>query len=425
MLAVFLVSSFDIMQRSRRWIAWGAVLLALGAAAIVARQGLIKAYRGTEPIGIDSRPAAATFQRAFPFLRFERPIGLTFPPDGSRRIVVIGQFGKIFIFRDEPSVPEAAELIDLSDRVCQGGSNEEGLLGLAFHPRFEQNRQFFVFYTDPEHCQNVARYEISVDDPNRADPQSGKVILTTPQGTGNHNGGTLLFGPDGYLYVAIGDGGPIGDPHGRGQDLSTVLGKVLRIDVDRQDPGLGYAIPADNPFVGRPGARGEIWALGLRNVWRMAFDRVSGRLWAGDVGNDAWEEIDLIERGGNYGWNLNEGFGRFRSNRSVPVEPREGIVGTPIDPVFAYHHAVGNCVIGGCVYRGQTVPALSGAYLFADHVVGQLYALRYDGTSGRAKSVARILPLAMPVFSFGENESGDVFFTTTEGTLHRLVAAGD
>ena len=245
-------------------------------------------------------------------------------------------------------------------------------------------------------------------------------LLRSPQGSGNHNGGTILFGPDGYLYMALGDGGPVGDPNGNAQSLATVLGKVLRIDIDHKDPGLEYAIPADNPFVSQDGARGEIWALGLRNVWRMAFDRQTNRLWAADVGDDTCEEIDIIERGDNYGWRIKEGFRKFAKKQGPTPPPPAQTFGKPIDPIFAYDHSVGNCIIGGCVYRGKKVPALFGAYLFADHVTGQVYALRYDEKSGRAMSVLRIQPVTMPVFSFGEDESGEVYFTTTQGVLNRF-----
>jgi quinoprotein glucose dehydrogenase len=205
--------------------------------------------------------------------------------------------------------------------------------------------------------------------------------------------------------------------------VETVLGKVLRIDVDNKDPGLEYAIPKDNPFVDRAGARGEIWALGLRNVWRMAFDRQTNRLWAADVGEDTWEEIDIIERGGNYGWNINEGFHEFVKTQPQISPPPARIVGKLTDPIFAYNHTVGNCIIGGCVYRGTRVPDLVGAYLFADYVTGQVYALRYHENSGQAVSVQRIQPKAMPVFSFGEDESGEAYFTTSQGIINRFLPA--
>ncbi len=392
----------------------------LGGAFLIVRRILLSAFAGSEPIAIDAQPAHATYERAFPNLEFERPVGLMFPPDGTNRIAVITQFGSVFIFPNDPSVTAASEALDIHKLVVKDGTNEEGLLGLAFHPRFRENRQFFLYYTKRDHINVVARFTMSANEANRADAASEEEILRLPAGTGNHNGGTIVFGPDGCLYIAVGDGGPVGDPNGNAQNTATMLGKILRIDVDHTEPGLNYAIPKDNPFVNRPGACREIWALGLRNVWRMAFDRRTDRLWAADVGEDTWEEIDVIQRGGNYGWNIKEGFRKFSMKGVSPATARAGE--ELIDPVFAYNHTVGNCIVGGCVYRGTKIPELVGAYLFADYVTGQVYALSYDENSGQAVSVRRIGPAAMPVFSFGEDEAGDVYFTTAQGIINRVTA---
>ncbi len=404
-----------------------ALLAILLAAFFLVKHWVLKRFSGTEPIRIDDEPAAATFVNAFPNLTVERPIGLTFPPDGTNRIAVISQFGTVLIFPNDPSVEEANEMLNIRKKVSyEDSSNEDGLLGLAFHPQFKENRQFFVYCTTKQHINVLTRFVMSGDDPNRADPASEIEILRSPRKvSGNHNGGTLIFGPDGYLYVAIGDGGPVNDPNGNGQSVETVLGKILRIDVDHQDPGLNYAIPKDNPFVGVPGARGEIWALGLRNVWRMAFDRLTNRLWAGDVGEDTWEEIDPIERGGNYGWNLYEGFRKFVPKGQPPPAPPSRIIGKLTEPVFAYNHSIGNCIVGGSVYRGKNVPELVGAYLFADYVTGHIYALRYDERSGAATAVQPIRGRPghadMPVFSFGEDESGEIYFMTSAGVINHFA----
>jgi glucose/arabinose dehydrogenase len=405
-----------------------ALLGLIVAMFFIAKRSLLDRYSGTEPIRIDDEPAAATFENAFSNLMIERPIFLTFPPDGTNRIAVISQFGSVLIFPNDPGVEEAGEMLNIRKKVSyEDSSNEDGLLGLAFHPQFKENRQFFVYYTTKAHVNVLSRFEISVDDPNRADPASEVEIFRSPRKqSGNHNGGTLIFGPDGYLYMALGDGGPVNDPSGNGQNVETVLGKTLRIDVDHQDPGLNYAIPKDNPFVGRAGARGEIWALGLRNVWRMAFDRQSKRLWAGDVGEDTWEEIDIIERGGNYGWNTFEGFRKFIPKGQPPPAPPAHVVGKLIDPIFAYNHSIGNCIVGGAVYRGKNVPELFGAYLFADYVTGHVYALRYDERSGEATAVQPILggpkQASMPVFSFGEDEPDELYFMTSAGVINRFVS---
>ncbi len=275
--------SSDNLRRFWRLVA--ALILAVGL-FWCGRIVLLHAYAGSEPIAISSEVAPATYERAFQRVEIDRPVFLTYPPDGSNRIAVISQYGSMYLFPNDARVEEPNEALNIRQKVAyKDSSNEEGLLGLAFHPRFRENRQFFLYYTNVDHVNVLSRFTMSVADANRADADSEEEILSGPKrDSWNHNGGTIVFGPDGYLYVAVGDGGPINDPHGNGQSVGTILGKILRIDVDHQDPGLKYAIPKDNPFLGVPGARSEIWALGLRNVWRMSFDRETGRLWAGDVG---------------------------------------------------------------------------------------------------------------------------------------------
>jgi len=368
------------------------------------------------------------FEPAFPGIRWEgyesvddqgrpatfRPVFVTHAGDGSGRIFVLEQHGRIYVIDPAASdAPPTGRLFaDLRDRVVYSDrQNEEGLLGLAFHPEFRKNGQFFVYLTSSRHAAQtslVARLRVSADDPNRFDPDFMEEVLVVPQPYWNHNGGTLCFGPDGMLYVALGDGGAGNDPHGNAQDLGTLLGSILRIDVDRRDPGLGYAIPPDNPFVPlvsdqAGGVRGEIWAYGLRNVWRMAFDPVTGLLWAADVGQGMYEEIDLIRRGGNYGWNLREGRHAFGA---AGMGPREDLV----EPVFEYDHAVGASITGGLVYRGSRVPQLEGRYLYADYVSGKLFALSYDEAVGRVTANHAIPGQKMPVLSFGSDEAGEAYF---------------
>jgi len=344
-----------------------------------------------------------------------RPILLTHAGDGSHRTFIPTQQGVIYVLPDDPGAKQAEVFLDMKDKVAYSDkTNEEGFLGLAFHPKFKENGEFFVYYTNTakKHQNVIARYKVSKDNPAKADPGSEEILLVLDKPFWNHDGGTIAFGPDGYLYIAVGDGGLANDPFKNGQNLSTLLGKILRIDVDHKDDGLAYAIPKDNPFVGKKDARGEIWAYGLRNVWRMAFDPKTGVLWAGDVGQDVWEEIDLITKGGNYGWNVREGLHPFVKKGDKPVEQTatpEGMV----DPIFEYHHDLGKSITGGMVYRGKKIPELEGAYLYADYVSGKLWALWYDAEK-KAVTANREIPLPEPVavMSFGEDEKGEPYFMT-------------
>jgi glucose/arabinose dehydrogenase len=221
----------------------------------------------------------------------------------------------------------------------------------------------------------------------------------------NHDGGTICFGPDGYLYITHGDGGLGNDPFDNGQSLETFLGKVLRIDVNHKDEGKNYAVPKDNPFVDRKGAKPEIWAYGLRNIWRMAFDRPTGKLWASDVGQNLYEEIDLIRKGGNYGWNRREGLHPFGARGSGPCEEF-------IEPIWEYHHDVGKSLTGGAVYRGERLPELVGSYLYGDYVTCKIWAMRYDDAKGRVVANRPIKDKNKPIFSFGEDEKGEIYLLT-------------
>jgi glucose/arabinose dehydrogenase len=362
---------------------------------------------------LDESPLNLHAARAFPNLEFNRPIVLTHASDGTNRVFVASQLGKVFVFPNQNDVTKAELFLDIEDRVAyKDAENEEGFLGMAFHPRFKENGELFIYYTTTKvpHTSVISRFRVSPNDPNRADPASEKELLRIKQPFWNHNGGTIVFGPDGYLYIGLGDGGLRDDPGRNGQNVGTLLGSILRIDVDNPDAGLAYGVPKDNPFVGQPDARGEIWAYGLRNVWRMAFDRQTGVLWAADVGQDTWEEIDLIERGGNYGWNLREGFHKFKQRGS---DARADL----IEPIFEYHHDVGKSITGGNVYRGKRLPVLEGKYLYADYVTGQLWALDYDAHKRQVVGNHPIAGNVMPVMSFGEDEQGETYFLTTQGWI--------
>lgn len=337
-----------------------------------------------------------------------RPIVLTHAGDGSNRVFVATQHGVIHVFPNDQKAQQTKVFLDIESKVRYlDKENEEGFLGLAFHPKYKDNGAFYVFYTlkNAKLTNVLSRFKVSKDDPDKADPASEEVLLKVERPFWNHDGGTICFGPDGYLYVALGDGGSANDPFGHAQNLKTLLGSVLRLDVDRRENGLPYAIPKDNPFVGKKDARPEIWAYGLRNVWRMAFDRKTGKLWAGDVGQNLWEEINILEAGGNYGWNLREGLHPFGDRGTGP---RSDL----IDPIWVYHHDVGKSITGGHVYRGKRLPELEGAYLYADYVSNLIWALRYDETKGRVVANQTIADRKLPVLSFGEDEEGEVYYMT-------------
>ncbi len=349
--------------------------------------------------------------RAFPRLTFERPVFITHAGDDDR-LFVVEQGGRILVFPAEAGAESTRVFLDLGTRV-RTEHNEEGLLALAFHPQYSTRGTFFVFYSASNPRRGVlSRFDVDARDPTRARLESETVLLEVPKRWGNHNGATLLFGPDGFLYLSLGDGGSAGDPLDAGQDLGSLLGKILRLDVDRGTGTRAYAIPADNPFAGTEGARPEIWAYGLRNAWRMSFDRETGDLWAGDVGQNQWEEIDRIVRGGNYGWRIREGAHVFR----------HGTARTPlIDPVFAYGRDEGACVVGGYVYRGTRMRGLAGAYVYADYVTGTIWALRARGDTVLVQR--EILSQPLNISSFGEGRDGEIYLCAFDGRIYRLEEA--
>jgi len=350
---------------------------------------------------------------AYPNLEFVRPLVYTHAGDGSGRVFVGTQRGEIFVFPNRRDVTAAKLFLDLRDVVSRD-KNEEGLMGVAFHPGYRENGRFFVYYSARGLQSVVAEFTVARNDPDRAVRGSEKEILRVKQPYWNHNGGSLEFGSDGKLYIALGDGGSANDPHGHGQNLATLLGSILRIDVDRRDAGRAYAIPPDNPFVSRAGARGEIWAYGLRNPWKMHFDRLTGALWIGDVGQGLWEEIDIIVKGGNYGWNAREGRHAFNPKTAPSTDAL-------IDPVHEYHHRDGKSITGGVVYRGERLPELFGAYLYADYASFNVWALRYDGKVATTNEL--IATTKLPVSAFGEDEDGEVCFCAFDGHIWRFRRA--
>ena len=351
---------------------------------------------------------------AFPNLQFTRPVDLAHPGDGTSRLFVVEQSGKIHVFENRSDVSSASLFLNIEDRVNDPG-NEEGLLGIAFHPEFETNGYFYVDYTAANPRRTViARYTVSGGNPSAADRNSEQVILEAAQPYSNHNGGQLVFGPDSMLYIAFGDGGSAGDPEGNGQNRQTLLGSILRIDVDSPAAGRNYIIPPDNPFFGNTsGYREEIYAYGLRNPWRFSFDFTTGRMWAADVGQNWVEEVDIIEKGGNYGWNIMEGTSCF--------SPSSGCNQTGLKlPVWEYYHnqSGGTSITGGFVYRGKGVPELYGTYICADFTTGRIWSLEYDGQNPPAAN--ELLDTDLLISSFGVDENDELYICAFDGTIYRF-----
>ncbi len=358
---------------------------------------------------------AATSAGGVPKLRLQTVVeGLDRPlyacsPAGDARLFVVEQGGRIRVFRNGKLAP--VPFLDIHDRLRAGG--EQGLLSVAFHPRYASNGLFFVDYTDRKGDTRIERYRVSRN-PDRADPSSARLVLTIAQPYSNHNGGLVLFGPDSMLYVGMGDGGSGGDPHGNAQNPATLLGKMLRLDVDRGDP---YAVPRDNPFVGRAGIRPEIWAMGLRNPWRFCFDPPTRELVIADVGQNQWEEIDAVPSGLG-GWNVGgsrmEGSHHFNAS-VVPTTPL-------MPPVEEYGHDRGCSIIGGFVYRGLRIPELTGLYFYSDYCDGRLRAVRLEHGRVTERHDWSVAPRGA-VSSFGMDAAGELYVTALDGRISKIVRA--
>jgi glucose/arabinose dehydrogenase len=328
---------------------------------------------------------------------------------------ILEKVGRIRVYQDGTLID--TPFLDVTDRVG-AASSEQGLLGLAFHPRYAENGLFFVNYTNGEGNTVVSRFSVSAD-PGRADPGSEVVLLTVDQPERNHNGGHLAFGPDGFLYVGLGDGGAAGDKFGNGQNGQTLLGALLRLDVDGGQP---YGVPEGNPFVGRSGWRPELWAIGLRNPWRFSFDRQKGDLYIADVGQNSFEEVDFqvggAAGGQNYGWPVMEGLHCFPADRSCDDS---GFV----PPVWEYDHSQGCSVTGGYVYRGSDFPILQGIYLFGDYCSGRIWGMAPGApTGGGDWRVAQVGQADVRLSSFCEDEQGELYLLDVQaGALHRITAS--
>ncbi|MEY4770608.1 MAG: Soluble aldose sugar dehydrogenase YliI precursor [Planctomycetota bacterium] len=368
------------------------------------------------PAPTDSDPAKADIprlqvQRLFPNIRLRRPVQAVQAPGDDKHLYVLEQAGRVMrLDLTKPDATEAEVWMDIREQVNSAG-NELGLLSIVFDPKFADTHQFFLYYTANKPLRSeLTRFDVA---PATGMPvlKSAKVFLEVKQPYSNHNGGTVLFGPDGMLYLSLGDGGAANDPHGNSQNMGALLGKIIRIDVRRSEGGEPYAIPADNPFVDNPKAAPEIWATGLRNVWRMSFDRKTGQLYAGDVGQNAYEEVDLIVKGGNYGWNPREGLHAFDKGKP-------GTAGAAyIDPIAEYPHDQGVSVTGGHVYRGSKWPSLQGVYLYADYAFGTIWGLRCNGDRCTPSEVVWQRQGGKSMWSsFGELNNGELVLCAFDGT---------
>ncbi|MFO0827838.1 MAG: PQQ-dependent sugar dehydrogenase [Phycisphaerales bacterium] len=363
----------------------------------------------------DATPAAAPatpaprirVSRVWPNAKLVRPTQMVQVPDQPNLWFITEQRGTIRLGdMSQPDISDFPTVIDLTEPV-NDSSNEEGLLSIAFHPDYPKKRELYVYYSaNPPRRAVLSRFTVSADG-RTVDPKSEEVLLQVDEPYWNHNGGTVLFGPDGYLYLSIGDGGAAGDPQDNGQHLGSYLAKIIRIDVNNKGGGKPYAIPADNPFVGKAGALPEIWAFGLRNVWRMSFDKKTGDLWAGDVGQNLYEEVDVIKKGGNYGWRVREGTHPFTESKREQVSP-------PIEPIVEYGHGEGVSVTGGYVYRGDAIPNLNGVYLYADFGTSRIWGLRYE--PGKPAEPMMLLRKGGSLWSsFAEAKDGTLYLLSFEG----------
>jgi len=341
------------------------------------------------------------YEEAFPNLSFEFPVDIQSPKDGTNRIFVLSQPGVIYVFDNNSDTKEKKIFLDIREKVLYGG--EMGLLGLTFHPNYKENGSFYLDYTTRDPMRTViSRFQVSGDDPSFANASSEVILLEVEQPYENHNGGQISFGPDGYLYISLGDGGSAGDPHSAGQDLKNMLAKMLRIDVDKKADGKNYAIPADNPFKGNSeGYKKEILAYGLRNVWRFSFDK-ENRLWAADVGQNKWEEINLIEKGKNYGWRIME------AKHCYYPETNCDTTGLVL-PIWEYGHndLGGFSITGGFVYYGKSAPGLTNKYVYADYVSGRIWQLEFVN---KLVSNKLLIDTDFAIATFGVDENNELYF---------------
>ncbi|MEM7231365.1 MAG: PQQ-dependent sugar dehydrogenase [Planctomycetota bacterium] len=353
--------------------------------------------------------------RKYETLKFHRPTQFIVANDGSGREFVLQQTGQVL------ELPKAggkvSTFLDVSSLITIENAFEEGLLCLVFHPKFKENRKFYIYYSQQEPKRSIVS-ELLVDGKGRPVLASERRILEIAQPFWNHNSGNMVFGPDGYLYIAVGDGGKRDDPHRLGQNLFVLNGKILRIDVNSRSGARQYSIPKDNPFAKTKGVRPEIWAYGLRNPWGIHFEAGNGRFWCADVGQDMYEEIDIIEKGGNYGWNYREGAHQFVKRKDTPPEKAKFV-----DPIHEYPRTEGISITGGVVYAGKKAPSLKGAYVYGDWGFGSIWALRYDGEKVTSNDKVFKREKAMESFrpsAFCVNSEGELLVLSWDGKIYQI-----
>lgn len=405
------MSREQVLKSLLFWIGWGGIgwqtVLSAEPAAVSSNGRAI--WTTSRIQGSPDPPSPYRTQIAFPHLKFDEPDAMTFVP-GSGRLAVVERFGKIYTFENDPQTRERHLLIDLAKVL---GTDKVEVFGIAFHPKFSHNGLFFLHHRrhdQPELPTRVSRFRVRTDDRWQVDPQSELLLIRWPAG---HDGGCLDFGPDGYLYISNGDEGGFHDPSEVGQRLDDLQSSILRIDVEGGDQQQPYKIPSDNPFVDLPHARPEVWAYGFRNPWKFSFDRDTGQLWTADVGEDLWESVHLVRRGGNYGWSVQEGGHPFRPERATgptPIEP----------PIVAHDHSEARSITGGFVYRGAALPQLKGHYVYGDYDTGKVWMLGYDG---QQVTVHRELcDTSLRIVSFAEDHSRELYLVDhIGGYIHQLV----
>lgn len=390
--------------------------LALSLITAISLTGLISLLLIENSFGSNPPPCRAKNSSPIPSIKIKSvtkelkaPVGLTHSSDGSGRLFIIEQEGIIRILMNGKLLKDP--FLDIRDRVASGG--EKGLLGLAFHPEFSKTGRFFVNYTSLSKGLKTIISEFKVQtSTNRVKPETERILLTFTQPYANHNGGHIAFGPDGLLYIGTGDGGAGNDPHRYSQNLSSLLGKMLRIDVKASALGVPYSIPRDNPFIDQKNISPEIWAFGLRNPWRFSFDSVTQLLYLGDVGQNAREEINIIKKNRNYGWPLMEG--KICTPSISKQCNKKGLE----FPILDYPRSTGFVVIGGYVYRGSSNPELCGVYLYADYGNGRIFGLRYDGLSVIENRM--ILSSGLKITSFGEDEDRELYILDADGSVLKI-----
>ena len=416
------------MTSRKATLRWLVVVLA----ASLGYGSMAKAAAPEKPFGLDKRIPWTTShvsgspdpaleygtERVFAKVKLDSPTDVENSPDG-KRWIVCQQWGLIQSFANDPQVEKGEPFLDLRYKNPQSGKYEENhwVFGLAFHPKFAENGFFYICHQDAAvqpPIGRLSRFQVDPknwEKPPRCDPKTEKVILEWPA-LDDHYGGCVKFGPDGFLYFTIGDGSSYGDHRESGQDITDLNASIHRIDVDHPDGDKLYSIPRDNPFVDFKDARPEIWAYGLRNVWKMSFDRETGELWAADVGQDLWESIFRIEKGGNYGWSVVEGTHSFRPERKVGPTPI-------LKPVVEHEHSLFRSITGGYVYRGKQFPELVGQYVYADFDTGQIWAFKYEG--GKATRQRQLADTPLKIVGFGEETNGELLILDYTGQMHRLV----